>query len=579
MTFLLDTAIRTSLLLSVALAGAMILQRHSAAFRHFLLAAAIASCAAMPAFEAALPAWYINTGWLQATARLRPDVAITTETSLQPVQSQDAQQAHPSRATGTSLFSRAAVRVLVASWTAGVVVMLSMLAIGLARLSRLASTAPRINGRQAAIAAEIAGAIGLRRPVTLLQSEHPSVTATWGAARPAIVLPAGASNWTDDRLRIVLRHELAHVRRGDWAAQMLAEVTRAFYWFNPLLWLACRRLRDASERACDDAVLNGGVGPAEYATHLLEVARSFAATRAPGPALAMARSSGLEGRISAMLDTRRNRGPLTAHSRVAIASAVLALALPVAIAAQSQFSTLSGTVVDQTNRILPDVTLTLSNASARSNYEVRSDRNGHFEFVGLPSGTYELKAAQPGFKTLVQPVSITGSDVSRNLQLEIGSIHETITITQEPAAAGDSADREHRTEEAVAHAKKFRQEAAERCAATAAPDVGGNILAPLKVKDVRPIYPEQLKAAKVSGVVVLDAVIGTDGTVREVKTVSPMEGAIGTDRSVGVSTLNPELVNAAIDAVRQWEFTTTYLNCAPVEVHMTVTVNFVTAPK
>ena len=71
---------------------------------------------------------------------------------------------------------------------------------------------------------------------------------------------------------VVLRHELAHVRRHDWIVQLLAEAARAVCWFNPLMWLACARLRREGEQACDDIVLAGGVEAPAYATHLLDLA-------------------------------------------------------------------------------------------------------------------------------------------------------------------------------------------------------------------------------------------------------------------------------------------------------------------
>jgi hypothetical protein len=59
--------------------------------------------------------------------------------------------------------------------------------------------------------------------------------------------------------RIVLCHELAHVGRADWLRLLAAELLRAAYWFNPLTWMIGKRLRDESERACDDEVMNQGL--------------------------------------------------------------------------------------------------------------------------------------------------------------------------------------------------------------------------------------------------------------------------------------------------------------------------------
>jgi protein TonB len=88
--------------------------------------------------------------------------------------------------------------------------------------------------------------------------------------------------------------------------------------------------------------------------------------------------------------------------------------------------------------------------------------------------------------------------------------------------------------------------------------VGGNIKQPNKTKDVKPVYPPIAQSARVSGVVIIEAVIGPDGRVKEAKVL----------RSI------PLLDQAALDAVKQWQFTPTLLNGVPVPVIMTVTVNF-----
>ena len=107
----------------------------------------------------------------------------------------------------------------------------------------------------------------------------------------------------------------------------------------------------------------------------------------------------------------------------------------------------------------------------------------------------------------------------------------------------------------------MRERAVARCSSGASPEpIGGNIMAPMKLVDVRPTYPEALQAAGIGGVVTMEALIGTDGTVRD---VTP------------ISSPHPELERAAMDAVRQWEFSTTFLNCMPIEVKMKVTANFV----
>jgi protein TonB len=88
--------------------------------------------------------------------------------------------------------------------------------------------------------------------------------------------------------------------------------------------------------------------------------------------------------------------------------------------------------------------------------------------------------------------------------------------------------------------------------------VGGGIQEPRKTRHVSPLYPRDAVMARVQGVVVLECTISPQGKVVAVKTVR------------GVPMLN----EAAIQAVRQWEYTPTLLNGVPVPVIMTVTVNF-----
>jgi protein TonB len=88
--------------------------------------------------------------------------------------------------------------------------------------------------------------------------------------------------------------------------------------------------------------------------------------------------------------------------------------------------------------------------------------------------------------------------------------------------------------------------------------VGSVLRAPQKTHHVAPIYPQIAQAARVSGTVILEALIAEDGSVRDVKVL----------RS------KPLLDEAAVDAVRQWRFTPTLLNGVPVQVIMSVTVTF-----
>ena len=163
------------------------------------------------------------------------------------------------------------------------------------------------------IAAEVANQNGIRRAVLVVVSEEVAVPMTFGFRRQTVVMPATAHAWDEGAIRRALRHELEHVRRDDWAMQLIARVACALYWPHPLVWVAWRRFCLEAERVCDDAVLRAA-DASTYAEQLVVLARSLT-RREPVPALAMAAPSRLSERVHAILDPRQRRGP---QSRVAM---------------------------------------------------------------------------------------------------------------------------------------------------------------------------------------------------------------------------------------------------------------------
>jgi TonB family protein len=354
----------------------------------------------------------------------------------------------------------------------------------------------------------------------------------------------------------VLLHELAHVARRDWLSQLAAEALRVAFWFNPLAWVAARQLRSESERACDDVVLAAGVEADEFAGALVALARALRQPRITAlPAPAMARPSSLEGRVHAMLNTTLDRRPASRRARVIIAALLFAISLPVASIRAQAFYSLSGRVTDPSNRVLPDATLVLTNQSSGAIYQIKTDAQGQYQFVGLPGSTYSMRVTVMGFETMNVNGLTIGSDTQRDLQLSVGSLEESVTVSASSAPAPPpSADLRATAAERFA-ARLAKAQAA--CAADAS--VGGHLVAPVKLVDAFPIYPDADKAAGIDGTVTMEAVIGEDGFVSDVKNVTGGDAL---------------LQRAAEDAVRQWQYSQTLLNCQPTAVHMKVTVNF-----
>jgi beta-lactamase regulating signal transducer with metallopeptidase domain len=262
MNLLLDSTVKVSVIVLMALVARALLRRRSAAVRHWVLSVAIACAATVPLLAMMVPVWHIGLGTFSPeppTAQSPSVVSTTTILAQGPVATGqtrvDGSEGEPSASIGSRM-----VGIVEPIWMVGFGISLLVLLAGLGHLKWLAAGARQIDGgRWGELAKEVSAPFELRHPVTLLQSDHPTLLVTWGLLQPKVILPAAARDWSDDRARVVLRHELAHIRRGDWAVFMAAEVLRAVYWFNPLVWMACNRVRQDSEHACDDVVLNAGV--------------------------------------------------------------------------------------------------------------------------------------------------------------------------------------------------------------------------------------------------------------------------------------------------------------------------------
>jgi len=175
--------------------------------------------------------------------------------------------------------------------------------------------------------AEGKSSLGIRRDVAVLQSSQIDIPLAAGILHPLILLPASAREWTEDELRIVLLHELAHVRRADIAARAVAMIACTVHWFNPLVWtLASLSTRDA-ELAADDLVLSAGVRPSTYADALLNLAGSVFRFPAAEPAMPLARRAALADRVHAILRESAARTDIGHFTRLTVIAGISAIAM------------------------------------------------------------------------------------------------------------------------------------------------------------------------------------------------------------------------------------------------------------
>jgi hypothetical protein len=132
-----------------------------------------------------------------------------------------------------------------------------------------------------------------------------------------------------------------------------------------------------------------------------------------------------------MLNAHLNRRPITRAACLVSAIALLIITLPIAgfgAFAQTRPAALSGSAVDSIGRILPDLSIVLSNSQTREKRETRSDSAGRFEFVALPAGEYLVEAEMPGLVASDRVTLRGGEHLGHDVALQLGSLQETIRL-------------------------------------------------------------------------------------------------------------------------------------------------------
>jgi HEAT repeat protein/beta-lactamase regulating signal transducer with metallopeptidase domain len=354
---LADAILKATLLFATAGLVSLVLRKATAAARHLVWTLALVSAMALPALSLALPRWQLPVVTLassagaesQALPALAPEPINLIADRQAPVR-RSVRMTPPPVSAGTATNASAPREgaslslllqnvswpsALLTLWAIGAGAVLVRLATGLLGVQWLSRHTERVTDAPwLPLARTLASGLGLSPRITFLRSGKAAMPMAWGILRPAVLMPADADTWPSDRLRIVLLHELAHVKRRDCLTHMMAQLTCALYWFNPLAWIAARHLRTERERACDDLVLAAGTPGPDYADQLLEIARVMRAGRFPavfaGASLAMAQRSQLEGRLMAILDPTVPRSGVSRFRTVAASSLFACAVMPLA---------------------------------------------------------------------------------------------------------------------------------------------------------------------------------------------------------------------------------------------------------
>jgi len=492
---------------------------------------------------------------------------------------------------------------------AGIAVMLAGVVIGLLRLRRF-----RRLGVEAAPNADhddLQWALGTRAEIRYVPDIQP---VTCGLRRPVVLLPDTLTSHRPEIQRVVLVHELLHVQRRDWIWMMGEEVLRAVLWFHPGIWWLVSRVRLAREEVVDELTVLATGQRRAY----LEALLAFSDASALAPGAAFARRPHLLRRMILI-----SKEAVMSSKRIVVSCMVLVIA----VIAGSWYAVRAFPMM-QSQTPTAGTATTAQPRGVAGPGPLEQSAKAITPENPIPRRTYSVMPQYPGSADqgvvmLTLRVTINGLGRVAEVRTTMGAIGGRVARGVEPAGRAGAVPGAFNEAFAKAATDAVRQWIYEAPAeapisfdvtlaftpgaetvllmhggpvtggrtgggfgvvaggvggvsggvltappppppppppnwAAGAIRVGGNMPPPTKVKNVAPVYPPLAESARVQGVVILETIVGADGKVQDARVL----------RSI------PLLDQAALDAVKQWEFTPTMLNGSPVPIVMTVTVQF-----
>lgn len=368
----------------------------------------------------------------------------------------------------------------------------------------------RVNNADVAASSEIAS------PITL------------GIRRPTLLLPAHieAALLAED-LDAALAHEFAHMRRRDFVKNLLYELISLPIAFHPVVWLTRRRMSETRELVCDAMAADAVAGRQRYARSLLRLAMQFSASaHAPTPhAIGIFDAHPFKNFERRVMNLTHHSIELRGAARLVPAALSIAL---IAGACTSALAFRQQVAAPQTTTPPPTVNLAVPTSDLG---HVIPSAKVYVPPSGTAPSTVMLAIPRP---TSGQPAQSFKADIAD--ASGPNPVVKALTPPYAEAAQSASAPGLH---------------------------VSGSVIAGSRITFVEPVYPPDAKAAKLNGTVVLHAIIGKDGTIKELSVLS------GPD----------QFRESALTAVKQWVYRPYLLNGNPVEVDTTITINYALSPE
>jgi TonB family protein len=454
------------------------------------------------------------------------------------------------------------VRATAIVLAAGIVIRLGWIAAGLLRLRKM-----RHRAAEPALGFDdLQQTIGAFAPIRWsAEASHP---VTFGVVRPIVLLPYAIKSVDVAAQRAVVAHELHHVKRRDWLWTILEEILRSAFWFHPAMWWLISRVQLARETVVDELSILTTNARRAYLDTLLAFADDSALRSSP----AFSARRHLFHRV--MLLSKEDG---MSSIRVATASCVLMIALGGGTFEAVRAFPLYGTQIPPPPPPAPQPQTREASFVVAHNYLeiVQNDAtltlDERLETIrkGIAATDRALDIDPQSMTALVYKnvflrlqANLTAEPMERDRLLREADALRAEAITLRKLGVQEPVDPNRPPPPPPPPGGDFMvfvPKPIEQAGDVSNPvRVGGDIKSPLKIRDVKPLYPPIARDAGVTGVVIVEVLIDTAGTVAQAHIL----------RSI------PLLDQAALDAVTQWRFVPVQINGEVRPVIMTVTVNF-----
>jgi TonB family protein len=369
---------------------------------------------------------------------------------------------------------------------------------------------------------------------------------TLGIRRPMLLLPNGfQAGLASEDLDAALAHEFAHLRRRDFAKNLFYEALSLPAAFHPLLWFTHSRIAESRELLCDSMAAGVVAGPQRYARSLLRLASRFAEqTLAPTThAIGIFDANHFKNFERRVMHLTNNPMELKGARRLATAAICLCLLCGACTSALAFRMQIAAPEPQPTPQATPQPTLQASPQPTPQPApaviavpRAAAGEPAQSFVVDIPASTIAATSTAP-IKVITSPYTEAA------VRIDNVNVHTVVDANVHAAVSNNV----HATVNANIQAA---QDSPAR--------VSGGVMAGNRLAGTQPVYPPDAKAAGIEGSVILHAVIGKDGTMKELSVVSGPK----------------ELQDSALNAVKQWTYKPYLLNGDPVAVETTITVNF-----